>query len=230
MFLVGFRRLRVALRGVLLLLTYSWPRYRLTMVGVKSQNTQEGGPSEKVTADRVRKRKRGKDTGFVALTPDVVQKDIQGAGVNTTTFPLDQILGFKISLQVLGFQISEDGPTGALVVIPSGPKKNLLKVVKAGDRILIIGEKNLATQPVPLDEIADYVKDCQRPFNIYLHRPAKESSGPVTISLLDDSEDDIEIVDDISEVNRSATSLTISARLQTGCRSSCSRTPTGPEF
>ena len=93
MFLVGFRRLRVALRGVLLLLTYSWPRYRLTMVGVKSQNTQEGGASEKVTADRVRKRKRGKDTGFVALTPDVVQKDIRSAGVNTTIFPLHQILG-----------------------------------------------------------------------------------------------------------------------------------------
>ena len=47
-----------------------------------------------------------------------------------------------------------------------------------------------------MDEIADYVKDCQRPFNIYLHRPAKESSGPVTISLLDDSEDNIEFLGD----------------------------------
>ena len=48
------------------------------MVGVKSQNTQEGGPSDKVTADQVRKRKRGKDTGFVALTPDVVQRHTGG--------------------------------------------------------------------------------------------------------------------------------------------------------
>ena len=115
------------------------------MVGVKSQNAQEGGTSDKGTAARVRKRKRGKDTGFVALAPHVVQKDIRSAGVNTKIFPLHQILGFKISLEVLGFQIVENGPTGALVRAPEGPKTNLLRVVKTDDRMLIIGEKSCCT-------------------------------------------------------------------------------------
>ena len=86
-------------------------------------------------------------------------------------------------------------------------RTNLLQVVKAGDRIIIVGEKNLAAQPVPLDEIADYVKGCQRPFNMYIHRPARENSGPVTISLLDDSEDEIDVPGD-NCANQQSRSLT----------------------
>ena len=103
------------------------------MVGVKSQNTQEGA-KRKSYRGQSSETKTWQGYGFRRADSDVVQKDIQGAGVNTTTFPLDQILGFKISLQVLGFKFRMMDLTE--FVSPSGPKKNLLKVVKAGDRIL----------------------------------------------------------------------------------------------
>ena len=130
------------------------------------------------------------------MAPHVVQKDIRSAGVNTKIFPLHQILGFKISLEVLGFQIVENGPTGALVRAPEGPKRIFFELLKLMIGYSSFGEKIFAAQPVPLDEIADYVKGCQRPFNMYIHRPARENSGPVTISLLDDSEDEIDVPGD----------------------------------
>ena len=107
---------------------------------------------------------------IIALDHDTIVLDMQNAHISLSNFPINEILGFKISLKRLGLQIEETS-TGVKVMDVSETKQyNIYKYVKYGDRIIMVGDEIFKFNNTNIDNVTEAFETTPRPFKLYIHR------------------------------------------------------------